>query len=172
MNPGNLSTERARRAFTVLGERWHQPLELTLCGGLALLLQGHSQRGTDDVDVIACTPGLPPLAALIAEIGEELGLGRRWLNDEAKTFARFLLPDMIQRRTVLGVFGEVQVFLLGRRDLVLLKALAHRLVDEEDLEAMRLTVDEIQVAQGDVLLFGRVDQRATEGALALLREMQ
>ena len=73
-----------------LAENQAAPIEFVICGGSALILTGMIPRTTKDVDVVAMIRGgvlyspdpLPEeLQKASAEVAEDLGLARNWLNN-------------------------------------------------------------------------------------------
>lgn len=69
--------------------------------------------------------------------------GPDWLNMNATAFREVLPSGYRQRADQREVFGDLTVHVLGRRDLMLLKAYAHRPADLRDLEAMEPTGEDI-----------------------------
>lgn len=73
-----------------LDERGTVPVSLLMCGGAALNISGLLTRLTADVDVLGDMHANGELGEmpdwiypLAAEVAEELGLERHWLNDDA-----------------------------------------------------------------------------------------
>lgn len=130
-------------ALARLGARVPTTAEIVLAGGAALLLGGYITRGTNDGDVIAASPKLSALRTAIAEVAEELDLAEAWLNDGVVAWADALPPDYRTRLHTVGTFGGLTVRRLDRRDLVVLKVLAQREQDREDLRQLAPTPDEI-----------------------------
>lgn len=73
-----------------LAENQATPVEFVICGGSALILAGMVPRTTKDVDVVAMISGgvlyspdpLPEeLQKASAEVAEDLGLAKNWLNN-------------------------------------------------------------------------------------------
>ncbi len=132
-----------RRALTALGALCERPAEILLAGGAALVLAGHTTRGTDDGDVVAATPPLTELAGHVARVARELALVPTWLNDNVSRYADALPADYRDRCIEIGTFGLLTVSALGRNDLILLKLLALRAQDMDDLDALRPTDAEL-----------------------------
>jgi len=130
-------------ALKALGSRCSPGTEIYLAGGAALVMRGEIVRVTDVGDVIDIEAGAHALSRSIVEVGEALALGPDWLNMNATAFREVLPPGFRKRADQREVFGNLTVHLLGRRDLMLLKAYAHRPADILDLEAMGPTGDDI-----------------------------
>lgn len=130
-------------ALKALGSRCSPGTEIYLAGGAALVMRGEIVRVTDDGDVIDVKAGARTLPRSIEEVGEDLALGPDWLNMNATAFREVLPSGHRQRADRREVFGNLTVHVLGRRDLMLLKAYAHRPGDLRDLEAMKPTGEDI-----------------------------
>jgi hypothetical protein len=128
------------RALAALGERCPAPTRrIVLAGGSALLLSGQVERTTNDGDVVVATPPLAELAGEIAAVQTDLALPADWLNDRAGRFADFLADDYEARLVPVGRFGRLDAYALGRLDLILMKVLALRAQDQDDLWALAPT---------------------------------
>ena len=90
----NLNIRTLDLAFESLSIRLHEndapPLEIVVCGGSALILEGVVSRTTTDVDILAlmldgslCSPDPLPesLRQAASEVAEDLDLSRDWLNN-------------------------------------------------------------------------------------------
>ncbi len=128
--------------FAALGASLSSPGEITLAGGSALALTGVLVRATEDGDVVASEPRLDQMAEAIEIVASTFGLPAKWLNDSVQQFANILPADYPLRRVSIGTFGHLTVFALGRLDLILMKVIALRGQDQEDLKALRPTGEE------------------------------
>jgi hypothetical protein len=158
-SPPPLTPSLFRTAFARLGELWIPPLTIVLSGGSALQLGGHTSRTTDDGDVVACFPDLAPVAPTIAQVGRELGLSELWLNDHAAAYHQFLPPDCRDRCHGYGSFGSLTVSLLSRQDLIVMKLMAFRAVDLDDLDALGVTDQEAQFVNDELPRLRTVDAK-------------
>jgi hypothetical protein len=124
-------------------------VELLIVGGAAGLLTGElkSSRVTGDVDA---SHVLPPeawdqLQDAAAKVSVKQGLPANWLNLEDAGWHREGLPvNWRERRKDVGRFGPLQVWAVGRLDLIAMKFYAHRPQDLEDLKAMNVADEERQ----------------------------
>jgi hypothetical protein len=149
-----------REALTTLGELLEErslSYEIVVIGGASLLLLGLIARPTADVDVLAWwnsgkhekADGLPPeLQAAVAEVGDALQLGPRWLNTGPADLIDFGLPDGFEARTSVERFAALAVHLPARVDLISFKLYA--VVDHgssgkhmDDLRDLEPTSDEL-----------------------------
>lgn len=137
-------------ALARLGARAPAGAEIVLAGGAALLLGGWIARGTNDGDVIAAAPKLSAMRAAIAAVAEELDLNDAWLNDGAVAWADALPRDYASRVHLVGTFDHLTVRRLDRLDLIVLKLLAQREQDREDLRQLAPTADEITFVRGEL----------------------
>jgi hypothetical protein len=103
-----------------------------MCGGAALNISGLLTRLTADVDVLGAMHANGELGEmpdwiypLAAEVAEELGLERHWLNDAAASVTSMGLPSGILLRATRHDFGKrLQVAIISRLDLIALKCFA------------------------------------------------
>jgi hypothetical protein len=128
--------EQALAALAALGhkldERGTAPVSLLMCGGAALNISGLLTRLTADVDVLGAMHANGKLGEmpdwiypLAAEVAEELGLERHWLNDAAASVTSMGLPSGILLRATRHDFGKrLQVAIISRLDLIALKCFA------------------------------------------------
>jgi len=129
-------------AMRELGKRYisEREVELVLIGGAAGMLTGELSvnRVTMDCDVIDCVPvdALEEIEKIASELAESMGLASGWLSTQAMMLD--ILPDgWRRRRKAMGVFGQIRLYAIGRRDLLATKAYANRPQDREDILAMR-----------------------------------
>ena len=113
------------------------PLSLVVCGGAALNVLGSLERPTRDVDVVALArdeggeiafefADIPPeVRGLASEVGDDLGLGRSWLNTGPSELLRKGLPPGAEARLLKFEFGRrLRGYCLGPEDLICLKLYA------------------------------------------------
>jgi hypothetical protein len=145
---GMLDAETIRSALAAVGRHLtvRETIELLVVGGAAGLLSGElgGTYTTGDVDALKV---LPPedweqLQDTAAEVGQKLGLPANWLNRDAGLYAESLPPDWDSRRVNVGRFGVLQVWAIGRLDLIAMKFYSHRPQDREHLDQMKVTNDE------------------------------
>jgi len=76
------------------------------------------------------------------QAAKEMGLPANWLSSQAQQLD--ILPDgWRNRRELVGEFGALRVFAVGRADLLATKFYANRAQDREDILAMKPTRDEL-----------------------------
>ena len=143
-----LGQEEIQRALFRLGEllTWPDTVEILLIGGAAGMVTGElpPNRTTLDCDVIHCAPpeAMRPVEDAAREAAREMGLPESWLSSQAQQLD--ILPDgWRNRRELVGEFGSLRVFAVGRADLIATKFYANRAQDREDILAMRPTRDEL-----------------------------
>jgi hypothetical protein len=95
-----------------------------------------------------------------------LELPANWLNSEAGLYAHDLPPRWRLRRVLVGEFGKLRVWALGRRDLIATKFYAHRPVDRLHLASMKVTARELAFVRS--YLKERAKDNAAKAAMALL----
>lgn len=135
---------------------------ILVAGGSSLLLLGLIERPTADLDVIGLAIGdryvkadvLP--AALVEaarDVGAALGLADDWLNNGPASLFDFGLPKGFEQRVEVRPYGNLEVHVPGRVDLLAFKLYAA--VDHfggrdskhlTDLKALQPTPDELLTA--------------------------
>ncbi len=127
-------------------------IEIVICGAYALHLFGYSRsEHTLDVDSITQLHS-NEIKHIIENIGNNLGIGPRWLNDQASTVS---LPKGILSRAIpIERWNSIKASLVSREDLIKMKASAfsirrdHTNKDWEDLVLLNPTKEEIESAIG------------------------
>jgi hypothetical protein len=121
--------ESAIRALTVLGERLAArglAGDMYLVGGAAMVLAYHAERFTRDIDAVFAPTQV--IYQVAADMVEDLGLPRGWLNDAAKSYVPGADPRALP---VLDVPG-IRVTAASAEHLLGMKLLAAR--PEQDRE--------------------------------------
>jgi hypothetical protein len=123
-------------------------LQATVIGGAALQLLGVITRPTTDCDVMApaLTPEIVQAADEFAATRTQDALQRGWLNNGPASLASTLPPGWARRLEPLYAGGALQLWTLGREDLLRSKlfALVDRNIDLPDCIALRPTVAELE----------------------------
>ena len=121
---------------------------LVLCGAFAIQLHGYD-RGQFTYDIDSVLPfESEGIKEIIKKIGDDLGLGDSWLNDQAATVA---LPEgSLDRMIKLNSFEQIEAFILSRIDLIKMKVCAFAIrrdqtnKDWEDLVILHPSKEEIE----------------------------
>lgn len=137
-----------------LGER-NETRNLTICGGASLILQELTDRGTEDVDIVA-----PRIDAILKElslkVATELGNSPQWINGGAAHYT-FCLPEKWEERTEeLFTSNNLNVYTLSRFDILCMKFFAsfERPRDFDDLKSIHPThveIDKVANAMKNIL---------------------
>lgn len=151
-----------------------ETIDLLVVGGAAGLLNGElaGVNTTSDVDVLLVAErNWDRLQEAAAEVGMEMNLPANWLNNDAGLYAESLPADWKSRRIDVGRFGKLQVWAVGRKDLIAMKFYSHRPQDREHLVQMNVTSQEREFV-GRYLddLAGRTGW-ANAGKIELAREI-
>jgi hypothetical protein len=125
-------------------------IKIVICGAYAIHLLGYSRAEyTLDVDSITeLTSG--EVQQLIAAVGQKLGLGPHWLNDQASTVS--LPKGVLSRATPIQRWKSINASLISRADLIKMKASAFSIrrditnKDWEDLVLLKPTSEEMKDA--------------------------
>ncbi len=114
-------------------ERREVSVSLFLVGGAAIALAYSTTRSTKDLDgVFEPKQVVYEIAVRIARDYPEFGLADDWLNDAAKSF----LPGNDALASTLLELPALSVRVASPRYLFVMKAMAAREVDEEDLRIL------------------------------------
>ncbi|MGA2439735.1 MAG: DUF6036 family nucleotidyltransferase [Tepidisphaeraceae bacterium] len=171
-----MKKESIRKSLAALGRRLatSTPIELLVIGGAAGLLTGEltGTYTTGDVDVLQV---LPPnewdqLQDAAAKVGARMGLPANWLNRDAALYGESLPADWKDRRFDAGRFGMLQVWAIGRLDLIAMKFYAHRPQDREHLAKMNVTKDELGFVLRHLDALDASDARVDKGKIAMARD--
>ena len=86
---------------------------IRVVGGAALSILDQNRRATSDIDAVIVPAGVA--AGIVADLGNERGLPKNWLNDAALAFVPPVGPDdwveVIRRGDVRVSIGSVQMLL-------------------------------------------------------------
>ena len=153
----NLDGDRLKDAFAALGERLRKPTRVLIGGAGALILRGELSRATTDCDVLHAHPDMGQLQSDIRTVAESCGLPSGWLNGSAQTYAEILPPDYESRLHSLPRFGRLQVMVLHRQDVLVMKLYAGRPRDLADIAALAPTDTELQFARNQLKRLRGID---------------
>lgn len=155
---GNKAEEMLAALGEVMEQQGSEPVDLVVCGGMTLIMQGLIARPTRDIDGIALVVQeggslelRKPLVSrefsvAVERVGVVYGKGRSWLNVGAISLHDTTLPAGLAERAVKKPYGSRLVIrLCSRADLVSLKmwaALGRSGPDIDDLKEMQVTNEE------------------------------
>ncbi|MCA9304733.1 MAG: hypothetical protein KC996_11480 [Phycisphaerales bacterium] len=145
-----MNTTTVEHALRRLGEvvEYHTGIEILLVGGAAGMLTNllGRNRVTTDCDVMVYLPPNAMAAVQLAAetVADELKLAPSWLNSDVQLRVDALPDGWEQRKQLVGEFQRLRVHAISRVDLIAMKVLAGRDQDIEDLEAMRVRVDDAE----------------------------
>jgi len=121
---------------------------LFICGGAALILMKVTTRSTMDIDVLQ--PKVDQTLDHAAKrVAKKFGLSESWLNNGPEDLLRYL-DDQWQVNCLKVYDGRaLQVFALGRKDLIKSKlwAACDRMDDIPDIIALKPTQEELEEAR-------------------------
>lgn len=138
-------------AFRRLGEalKVQRDVEILIVGGAAALLTGQLPDvwTTADVDLIHCRLPEDRDAVLEAagQVAEDPAFSGSWLSDFSGIFIWTLPDGWEHRRVLVGTYGRLSVWAVGRQDLMVMKFAAHRTRDLEHLAQLKPTKSELVI---------------------------
>lgn len=149
-----LESATLHEALTVLGDILEDrgfAHDVVVVGGGALLLSGHIDRSTNDLDVVArvqdgewrvAAPMPADLVEAVQDVGAALDLAPDWLNAGPTSLLEGGLPEGFAGRAEVKRFGALTVRIASRVDQIALKLYAaadhwpHRGKHLQDLQAL------------------------------------
>jgi len=184
-----MQSDTANKMLTALGEILERegvgPVDVVICGAMALAMQGIIDRPTRDIDglglVIRKRGRLvlsKPLMSTefnqaVERVGIHFGVGKFWFSTAATILHddTHLPPDLIARAEVRDYGSRLKVRLCSRPDMVCLKmwaAIKRGEPDIGDLVQMRISEEEATAAAAWCL---EQDAEARTDLIAILEEV-
>ncbi len=163
-----LDKRRLVEAFAALGALLHSSTQILIGGAGALVLRGELTRATTDCGVLRSQPDMGRLQNDIRAVADRCGLVPGWLNGSAQTYADILPPDYESRLHSLPPFGRLQVMVLHRQDVLVMKLFAGRPRDLADIAVLTPTPTELEFARGELPRLHRIDEARAERMRAFL----
>jgi len=153
----SLDRDRLSEAFAALGDRLQTPVCVTIGGAGALILSGDLHRATADCDVLRSLPDIGQVLGDIRAVATRCGLPSGWLNGSAQSYAEILPPDYETRLRSLPAVGHLQVMVIHRQDMLVMKLYAGRPRDLADVEILAPTSAELAFARSQLPRLTRID---------------
>lgn len=145
-----MTSKSLRAALRRLGLTLRESASLTLGGSAALVLTGALDRLTDDGDVVESSVDFATLLEAVRKV-EVIELAPPgWLNTSIQAYTHVLPADYRSRLVHLPRMGQLDVSLLGRPDVLLMKTYAHRPRDLQDLLAVAPTDAELAFVEQQI----------------------
>lgn len=138
-----MTSKSLQSALLHLGSTLRENASLTLGGSAALLLTGALDRFTDDGDVVESSVDFATLLDAVRQVEVVELAPPGWLNTSIQAYTHVLPADYRSRLVHLPRMGRLDVSLLGRPDVILMKTYAHRPRDLQDLLAVAPTEQEL-----------------------------
>jgi len=111
--------------------------KIVIVGGAAMIIHFGATRATRDVDAIVEGDNLREIKNASKIVAEKFELDDDWLNDSVKGFANILPPDFHKRITKLELdLYNLEIFVLGIAEQLIMKIVALREQDLEDIEVL------------------------------------
>jgi hypothetical protein len=109
---------------------------------------------------------------LIREVADEEQLPPGWLNGSIQSYTYVLPPDYRDRLVALPPFGHLRVWLLSRRDVILMKVFGLRPRDVADLKAIAPRVEGLAFVRGQLSRIGAKEPEKASAMQAFLAEWE
>jgi hypothetical protein len=156
-----LGKEQLIQLLKELDMRAVSTVHIIIGGGAAGILVHGLNRQTMDIDVLGGSPPVSAMRDKIARLAEKHSLPETWINDGAKGYARYLPDDFIRRLSHLDVrLSHLQIQILSKIDLFIMKLAAFRPEDIEDIQALAPEKNEIPIVAKAIEKIARFDQKA------------
>jgi len=111
--------------------------KIVIVGGAAMIIHFGATRATRDVDAIVEGDNLREIKNASKIVADKFQLDDDWLNDSVKGFANILPPDFHKRITKLELdLYNLEIFVLGISEQLIMKIVALREQDLEDIEVL------------------------------------
>lgn len=132
-----MNAEQMLKALKALDRELPEPVKLLIGGGAAFILAHHIPLSTMDIDGIPFKSRLQPadLDSRIKKVAKFLGLPPDWLNTYFAAFTYSLPKDYGERLVSVLKGKKLEVWALGKEDLLIMKCFAGR---EKDIPHARL----------------------------------
>lgn len=144
---------------------------VVICGGVALALAFGSDRPTLDIDVIAPVPMSVHLKGKIARVASEMGVDSKWMNDAPKGFGGYLLSGWETRLVKVNIgLEKLDIFSIGRPDLIMMKLKAGRPKDITDVKMLNMTQEEADLILSGLDRISRFDSKVALTIKLILEE--
>jgi hypothetical protein len=127
-----------------------EPTSLILGGSAALLLAGEIDRLTEDGDVVESSADFGRLEGIVHQVERLELVPPKWLNTSIQAYTHVLPVDFRSRLVRLPSMGHLDVDLLGRLDIILMKVYAHRPRDLQDVQALSPTTTELDFVEAAI----------------------
>jgi len=146
-------------------------LEITVCGGCAGILIHDLERATMGIDVINSQPKLSEYSEAIQSLTDSLGYNENWMNDAAKGFIDYLPGGYSTRREKLDEsFKYLTVYCIARIDYFIMKLVAGRIQDLQDIEHIQLNSPELKILEKAVKKILKFDSKTAHKLDLFIRE--
>jgi hypothetical protein len=97
-----------------------------------------------------------------------LDLPPGWLNGSIQSYADVLPPDYESRLTSLPAWGKLQVAVIHRKDVIVMKLFAGRPRDITDVIALKPSPDELEFARNQLPRLTHIDATRAARLVQLL----
>jgi DNA primase large subunit len=148
-------------------------IEIVICGAYAIHLFGYLRaEHTLDIDSVTQLHS-KEIKHIIEDIGQKLGIGANWLNDQASTVS--LPSGILSRIERIERWKSIKASLVSRIDLIKMKASAFSIrrdytnKDWEDLVLLKPTKQEIEDA---IEFIKEVNSPITNTSTQILNEFE
>jgi hypothetical protein len=137
--PG-IGQRELEQIFTLLGERVHDRVEVSIAGSIPTLIEGLTARPTDDIDIVNEVPaGIREQREVVEQIKAKYGLMLGHVQ------SHYLPAKWQQRRRFLGDFGGIRVYLVDVYDVFISKLSSKQEKHRDDLRVMAPKLDKEKV---------------------------
>jgi hypothetical protein len=141
--------DELEQIFELLGRGIHDRVEVTVAGSIPTLVDGLTQRPTDDIDLVnEVPPEIRNQRTVLKQIQTKYGLSLGHVQEH------YLPRNWKERRQFLGDFGGLRVYLADVYDVFVSKLSSKQERHQDDLRVMAPRLDK-EKARGRLLTDGK-----------------
>ncbi len=159
-----LSRKILLRAFSILDQKLPDKIDLLIGGGAAMVIAYGETEATYDVDGIPIKSVLSfeQLKPFMFKVAEELELPKDWINPYFHSYTHVLPADYRNRIREIFSGKELNCFVLGPEDLLIMKLMAGRQKDDRHVRRLlKIKGIKLDIIEGQL---EKLKQRLIHGA--------
>lgn len=138
----SVSQDQLEQVFELLGRRIHDRVDVDIAGSIPTLIQGLTNRPTEDIDFVNEVPAeIRTQRAALAQVKKKYGLSLGHVQ------SHYLPANWQNRRRFLGDFGGMRVYLVDEYDIFVSKLSSKQEKHRDDLRVLGPKLDKDKVKE-------------------------